>query len=199
MRVLDACAAPGGKAFLLADAVGPKGRVDAVDADAGRLDDLASSRARLGFKQVHVTQRHWIREAFGSRDDDAPYDAVLLDAPCSGLGVIRRHPDVRWARVERDLPGFAARQLKLLEAVAPAVRPGGVLVYAVCTFTAEETHSVVEAFSAGEVARSLGFGAAAPVPELGLGPDLFDGPALRTYPHRHDADAFFAVRLEREA
>jgi len=198
MRILDACAAPGGKSFLLADAVGPTGTIDAVDRDAGRLADMEVSRRRLGFDRIRLHERHWIRDRFGTRPGDEPYDAVLLDAPCSGLGVIRRHPDIRWARVARDLPGFAARQGKLLEALAPAVKPGGALVYAVCTFAPVETHKAVNAFLAGDVARSHGFRVVDGRPHLpGLPDDALDGYALRMYPHRHDADSFYAVRLER--
>jgi len=198
MRVLDACAAPGGKSFLLADAVGPEGLVDAVDLDPRRLADVVASRDRLGFDWIRTHERHWIRERFGSREDDQPYDAVLLDAPCSGLGVIRRHPDIRWARVERDLEGFAARQAKLLESLAPAVKPGGALVYAVCTFTPLETHKVVNAFVASDAGRAHGLRVVDGRPFLpDLPDDALDGYALRMYPHRHDADAFYAVRLER--
>lgn len=198
MRVLDACAAPGGKSFLLADAVGPDGIVDAVDLNPKRLADLSAARDRLGFSQVQVHERHWIRERFGDRPKDEPYDAVLLDAPCSGLGVIRRHPDIRWARVERDLPGFAARQLKLLESLAPAVKPGGAMVYAVCTFAPVETHKAIAAFLKTKVAQDHGYRVVSAKPFLtGLPDDAFDGYALRMYPHRHNADGFYAVRLER--
>ena len=114
---------------------------------------------------------------------DAPlaarYDRVLLDAPCSGLGVLRRHPEGKWRRKPEEVAALAALQARLLDSVAPRVRPGGVLVYSVCTFTREEGEAQVARLTAAR-------------------PDFrVDGEPLRTWPHRHDADAFFAARLVR--
>ena len=195
-RILDACAAPGGKTMYLATRVGPEGYVLATDSDARRLRQVNEASGRIGTEHVATAVRDWVQEPFGAREDDRPFDAVLLDAPCSGLGVIRRHPDVRLARRRSDLARYAERQLALLRALAPAVRPGGRLVYAVCTFTAEETEEVLTAArSEGslddfdrEVAQQL-------LPDLPEGP-MVSG-ALRTLSSRDGSDVFFAVALRR--
>lgn len=190
MRVLDACAAPGGKTAAAALEVGPTGRVVAVDRPGRRLDLLAESIARLGFEHVEVVGRDLLSEPW----EGETFDAVLLDAPCSGLGVIRRHPEIRWTRLPQDCRKQGARQRSLLESVVPAVGKGGALVYSVCTFAPSETDRVVEAFVAAHPEWSV-------VDPRTLVPppheDLLDGSVLRTYPHRHEADAFFGVRMER--
>src|SRR2546428_625272 len=121
------------------------------------------------------------------------FDAVLVDAPCSGLGTLRRHPELRWRRRPEDIPRFAALQQQILAGVAPLVRPRGVLVYAVCTLASEENEQVVGALSAAhprfvvEDVRDHLPPAAAP---------LADGKGfLRTLPHLHGLDGFFAARL----
>jgi len=190
MRVLDACAAPGGKTAAAAFEVGPTGSVIAVDRPGKRLDLLHGTVERLSLTNVAITGLDLLSDAW----DGDTFDAVLLDAPCSGLGVIRRHPEIRWTRLPQDCRKQGARQRSLLDAVLPAVAPGGALVYSVCTFAPDETDRVVDAFVAAKPEwsvidpRTL----ARPIHE-----DLLDGKALRTYPHRHEADAFFGVRLER--
>lgn len=190
--ILDACAAPGGKSFAAAVGVGAEGSVVAVDRSEARLEQLRGGVERLRMSQIQVEQRDLLAEPWSGRT----FDSVLLDAPCSGLGVIRRHPEVRWNREVADLKRQAARQKTLLAAVAPAVRAGGRLVYAVCSFSAEETDAVVASFLRDYPAFRLIPGREA-APDLDTG--LFDGDVLRTYPHRHDADAFFGAVLERSA
>ncbi len=194
MRVLDACAAPGGKTIAAALAVGPEGRVLAVDRSKNRLKLLGESVDRLKIGHVDVQARNLVREPWGSRDDDELFDAVLLDAPCSALGVIRRHPDVRWSRQPRALEQYHTTQSELLRSVAPAVAPNGALVYSVCSFAELETDAVVARFLSEEDAFSLADPRA--VLPSAVEP-LLDGSVLRTYPHRHDMDAFYAARLER--
>lgn len=186
-RVLDACAAPGGKATALAEAV-PDGSVDAVDIHAGRLALVSQAAARLGLSNV----RTFVADA-AALSGFVPaegYAAVLCDAPCSGLGVLRRHPDARWRCGPEQIPELAALQARLLESLARHVAPGGVLVYSVCTFTPEETEGVVVPFLAAH-------------PDFRLDdrrpwPELFDGRGFfRTLPHRHGMDSFFAARLVR--
>jgi len=126
------------------------------------------------------------------------YDRVLADAPCTGLGVLRRNPDARW-RVSADAPArLAGLQSEILDRARTLVRPGGVLVYSVCTFTREETTEVIGGLLAGApdlVVES---------PEAALGEGCRDlvarepvGEVLRTWPHRHGTDGFYAVRLKR--
>jgi 16S rRNA (cytosine967-C5)-methyltransferase len=193
MRVLDACAAPGGKTIAAAQAVGPGGSVVAVDRSKNRLTLLHESLQRLGLDNVQVQPRDLLREPWGEREGDHPFDAVLLDAPCSAVGVIRRHPDVRWSRQPESLVQYGKTQAALLRAVAPAVAPNAALVYSVCSFTQLETDAVVADF----LATDERFRTADPRAVLpSVAHDLLDGDVMRTYPHRHDMDAFFAVRLE---
>jgi len=174
-RLLDACSGVGGKATHLIELAGEGARVDAADVSTRKLDLAADTARRLG----HAAQLRTV--ACDLTDARAPleasYDAVLLDAPCSGLGVLRRHPEAKW-RPRPDLAALAATQARLLDALAPRVRPGGALVYAVCTFTDEEGPSQIARFLAAH-------------------PDFVAETELRTWPHRDDADAFFAARLRR--
>ena len=188
-RVLDACAAPGGKAFAEAQAVGSEGSVLALDSSARRLRQLAASVERLSLDGVEVGERDLLTAPW--TDEEGTFDAVLLDAPCSGLGVLRRHPEIRWNRRPADVAVLARRQRAFLSAVAPAVRPGGRLVYAVCTVTAAETDEVIAWFLAEHPEFTQG---AAPE---SLDASLLDGGALKTDPLQHDLDGFYAVRLDR--
>ncbi len=188
-RVLDACAAPGGKAFAEAVAVGPEGSVLAVDSSARRLLQVEASVERLGLGWVDVAARDLLASPWTV--DEGTFDAVLLDAPCSGLGVLRRHPEIRWNRRPADIATLARRQRGFLEAVALAVRAGGRLVYAVCTLTQGETDDVVAAFLQDHPEFEVG-----PAP-ASLDPSLLDGGALKTDPLHHDLDGFYAVRLDR--
>lgn len=184
-RVLDACAAPGGKTLAAAVEAGPDGRVVAVDRSAGRLGLLRDSVQRLGLTGVEILERDLLAAPWPG----PTFDAVLLDAPCTGLGVLRRHPEIRWSRRPSDPKLQAARQRSMLLRVADAVAPGGTLVYSVCTFSQAETTGVLEDF----LKRRDDFALQAP----DLDPRLLDGCYLRTRPDLHDADAFFAARLVR--
>jgi 16S rRNA (cytosine967-C5)-methyltransferase len=129
-RVLDLCAAPGGKATQL------RGEVTAVEIDAGRARELRENVARLGAANVHVVEA----DATALPPELTGYDRALVDAPCSGLGVLAARPDLRWR--SRPLPEL---QLALLRSAAERVRPGGTIVYSVCTMNADENEAVVEA------------------------------------------------------
>ena len=135
-RILDLCAAPGGKATALAEA--GFGLVVAADLSPARADMIAANSARLGTTALSTvvadgTMPAWREQAF---------DGVLVDAPCSGLGVLRRRPDARWRIKPGDVPRLADLQKRLLEAAIPLVRPGGIIAYSVCTLTAAETAGV---------------------------------------------------------
>jgi 16S rRNA (cytosine967-C5)-methyltransferase len=129
-RVLDLCAAPGGKATQL------RGEVTAVEIDRGRAAELRENVARLGASNVHVVEA----DATALPPELTGYDRALVDAPCSGLGVLAARPDLRWR--SRPLPEL---QLALLRSAAERVRPGGTIVYSVCTMNADENEAVVEA------------------------------------------------------
>ncbi|HEY7728312.1 MAG TPA: 16S rRNA (cytosine(967)-C(5))-methyltransferase RsmB [Candidatus Eisenbacteria bacterium] len=187
-RVLDLCAAPGGKASQIAEQVAPDGRVAAVERHPSRAAALrANLLERLHLAGVDVICADGLKPPFA-----APFDRVLLDAPCSGLGVLRRRADARWRKAESVVAALASMQRPLLEGAAALTRPGGVLVYSVCSLEPEETDQVVSSFLAAhpewtqEDARPY-------LPPAFRG----DGPALRATPARHGTDGVFAARFLR--
>jgi len=181
---LDLAAAPGGKAGHLAERVGEGGRVLAFDTTAAKVGRLRANAERLGLPQLVAA----VGEARSLRLP--PADGVLLDAPCSGLGVLARRPDARWRKQPGDPARLAALQAELLEAAAVHVRPGGLLVYSVCSFEPEETEAVASAFSAQHPEFALESGPAAP--ELRSGPGI-----LYLLPQRHGVDGGFVARWRR--
>jgi 16S rRNA (cytosine967-C5)-methyltransferase len=194
-RALDTCAAPGAKATALAELVGEAGRVVALDRHARRLARLGREARRLGLANVEA-------HVFDASQDLAPvaapgsFDRVLVDAPCSGLGTLRRNPDLRWRARPGDPDALAPAQLALLRRAAAALSPGGALVYSTCTLAPEENEAVVRAFLAETPAFRIAPREAAPE---AVRPLLGDDGFLRTFPHRHGADGFFAARFERRA
>lgn len=196
MRVLDLCASPGGKTAHLADLAERRtAHFLATDASEGKLIRLTQTLERLGLTDVVTTgladplrRSEELRETF---------DLVLVDAPCSGLGTLRRHPEIRWRRTPEDLRALARQQGELLRRGAKMLRPGGTLVYSVCTFTKQETDGVCDAFL-----KELGHRyEPAPAPDT----LPFDAAALeagegrwRTWPHRNGCDAFFVARFRRK-
>ena len=192
-RVLDVCAAPGGKSTAIAERVGPEGRVLALDRHARRLALVARSARRLGLRNIVCSERDATRPITDLNTPTA-FDRVLVDAPCSGLGTLRRHPDARWRVAAGDPDRLAEIQAALLRNAAETVKPGGALVYSTCTVLPEENEWLVEAF----LKRSPEFAIVAShqVPEEVRAVVGADG-ALRCLPHRHTADGFYAARLER--
>ena len=191
-RILDACAAPGGKTTAIAGAMGRPGLLVAADLRPARLRLLRGTLAGLGAAAavVRLDMRRGV--PFGP-----VFDRVLVDAPCSGLGVLRRDPEIRWRRRPGDLPRFAAGQLSMAGHAAGAVRPGGVLVYATCSSEPDEDEEVVAAFLDArpdfEAVSPDRTGPVAP----GLHAVLDDRGRLSTTPFDHGLDAFFAVVLRR--
>ncbi|HEX9188019.1 MAG TPA: transcription antitermination factor NusB [Vicinamibacteria bacterium] len=182
--VLDACAAPGGKALLIADAGGPRTRVVAAEPSRRRVRTLARLRSLWGAENVAVVAADALRPPFARL-----FDVVLLDAPCSGLGTLGRNPDVRWRLGPDDVARHAERQRRLIGSVAPLVRPGGRLVYATCSLEPEENEGVVEPF----LQEHRDFEA----DEARHPAEAFrDGPFVRIEPGA-GGDGFFAVRLRR--
>lgn len=181
--VLDACAGVGGKTTHLAE-LAPGARIDAVEPLAAKLELLRGTAARLGLTNVATHQG-----ALATLPPERRYDRVVVDAPCTGAGVVRRHPEALRRLQPADVTAMAALQAELLTAAAARVRPGGVLVYAVCTITAAEGPDQLTRFLAAHPDFSL------EPPALPVA--FVDGGAVRTWPHRHDADGFFAARLRR--
>ena len=186
-RVLDLCAAPGGKCTHMAERMGDEGEVWAMDRAEGRVLTLEATIKRLGVHAVHVVQGDGRRYPF-----PMPFDRVLVDAPCSGLGVLGRRADARWRKGPEILDEMPPLQLELLAAGGRQARPGGVLVYSVCSFEPEETTDVVERFldqNPGFVLESAS----------GLLPDeaMDDQGFMRVLPHVHGCDGAFAARFRK--
>jgi 16S rRNA (cytosine967-C5)-methyltransferase len=189
-RVFDVCASPGGKTLILDTAVQPDGVVIAGDMRAARVALLRSTLQRAGRGTAVVALDAEQGLPFG-----AVFDRVLLDAPCSGLGTLRRDPDIKWSRTADDLAALAATQLRMIGHAADTVRPGGALIYATCSSEPEENEAVIDEF----LARTPGFA----LGTLAIGRALPDAAAtidrrglLRSSP-AHGLDAFFAALLVR--
>lgn len=196
-RVLDACAAPGGKTTHIAELMGDTGQVVAVDIDGGRMARLRENAARLGLGSITPVEAD-ITEA-GVMDsltaDKQMFDRVLVDAPCSSFGVIRRNPDIKYRHSRAGLAGFQARQLEILRAAARGLKTGGLLVYSTCTTEPEEGPEAVRLF----LKEKPGGCFIIDMPGLPFLEPFYEenGSFLRTYIHRHDMDGFFMARLRR--
>lgn len=194
-QVIDACAAPGGKTAALADLMGDRGAILAADNEPARLRLVDETCRRLGVSCVETIAID-ARRLGVLRPGWA--DRILVDAPCTGLGTLRRRPDARW-RKEAASPGqLASLQGEILAGVLPCLRPGGALIYSTCTIGETENQAVVEALLAAH--PELQPDPIGPyVPEglhTAVGPD---GWWLQTYPQRHGIDGFFVARLRRRA
>jgi 16S rRNA (cytosine967-C5)-methyltransferase len=190
-RVLDVCAAPGGKTILLSGDMRDTGVLAACDVRPRRVALLRGTIGDAGSRHAHAVHV----ATGGPLPFGAVFDRVLVDAPCSGLGTVRRDPDIKWRRREDDLAGLAGRQISLLRRAARTVGPRGRLVYATCSSEPEENENVVDAFLSVEPAfrlidlRVSGQPALAPV--------LDDRGLLRTLPFVHGLEAFFAAAMDR--
>lgn len=183
-RWLDLCAGPGGKAALLGQVAATRNaRVTAVEVQPHRAELTKAACAGLPVEVV---------TADGTAGQWHEYDRVLVDAPCSGLGALRRRPEARWRRQPGDIPELTAVQRRLLTAALEAVRPGGVVLYATCSPHLAETRAVV-----GDIARRTGAQRPDVRPYLPGVPDLGDGPTAQLWPHRHGTDAMFLALLSR--
>ena len=201
--VLDACAAPGGKATHLAELMNNTGRIYAVDRSESRLKLLDDNRSRLRHGSLvcvagDLRDSSWqktIRQSLGIGDGSGRFDRILVDAPCSGLGVLRRHPEGKWRKSSEQFERHHALQLQILKAAALCLRPGGVLVYSTCSTEGEENESVIDQFlqSHAEFRRE----SVAPcLPEAGRDFLTADGD-LCTMGNQDSMDAFYAARLKR--
>lgn len=190
-RVLDACAGGGGKSALIAARLGVQGEVVALDISPRALRRLEAARTRLGLARVKPQLGDARRAGAEWRGQ---FPRVLLDAPCTGLGTIRRRPEIKWRRRPEDLPRAASLQRELLAGVADAVAPGGLLVYSTCSLEPEETDAVTADF----LATHPSFQVEDPGPAFRGRGHFLDGEGyLRSWPHRHGTDGFFVARLRR--
>lgn len=197
MRVLDACAAPGGKTGHLLEQAGGQLEVVAVDIDATRHERIERNLERIGYRAQIMTAdvttpAVWIEAVAGG----AAFDRILVDAPCSATGVIRRHPDIKFLRRPTDIEAFATRQNAMLDALWPLLRPGGRLLYATCSVLQAENQDVIAAFldrhvDAAEVRPLQG-----PVLDA---TDAAPGPGYQLLPGPANTDGFYYALMERAA
>ncbi|NMI00046.1 RsmB/NOP family class I SAM-dependent RNA methyltransferase [Pseudonocardia acidicola] len=186
-RWLDLCAGPGGKAALLGGLVA---------LDGGTLDAVEQAEHRAGLVRRAVDGLPVTVHTADGRDaplPDAAFDRVLVDAPCTGLGALRRRPEARWRRRPEDVAGLAKLQRELLTAALRHVRPGGVVAYVTCSPHLSETRGVVTGVARRRDDVEL-VDARAALPDV---PDLGDGPSVQLWPHRHGTDAMFLTLLRR--
>ncbi|MDH7499385.1 MAG: 16S rRNA (cytosine(967)-C(5))-methyltransferase RsmB [candidate division NC10 bacterium] len=191
-EILDACAGKGGKAALLAQLMENRGRILAVDLNRKALQMLKENARRMGLFIIEPLCAD-VREAEALRGKRFP--RILLDAPCSGLGTLRRHPEIKWRNPLASLPRLRALQLSLLEAGASHLSADGVLLYSTCSPEPEEDEEVIAEFLRSHASlRVEDLSPYLPRPLPGL---ITPQGYLRTFPHRHRTDAFFAARLRR--
>lgn len=186
-RVLDVCAAPGGKSFAAAIEMGDRGHILSCDLHENKLKRIRAGAERLGLSSIETAAadgRKLCPEWAGQ------FDAVLVDAPCSGLGIIRKKPDIRYKKAD-DLFSLPVIQHDILETAAAYVKPGGVLVYSTCTVLPEENGQTADGFLAGhpDFSREM-----FPLPHLGEIPG-----EVILWPHRHGTDGFYICRMRRQA
>lgn len=179
MSVLDCCAAPGGKTYILSETY-PDARVFAVEKNPVRFEKLKENMAGMGLGNVDC-----VNSDIMDLETEAEFDLVLLDAPCTALGTIKRHPEVRWLRTEKDVKENGARQLEILEKVSGFLNAGGRLIYSVCSMENEETTDVVEAFLEKHPEFSL--------VDPSCDDDFIDGQFFRALPYKNDSDGFFGA------
>lgn len=190
-RVLDACAAPGGKAAQLAAALEGRGELLAIDVEARRLAKVDALLRQLGLEAPGVTTRVADASAPDAWWDGRPFDAILLDAPCSATGVIRRQPDIKWHRRADDIPALVATQARLLDALWPLLAPGGRLLYATCSVLRDENERQVAAFLARHPEAI-----ADPLPKAA---GHASGAGRQRLPGEQGMDGFFYARLRKPA
>jgi len=191
-RVLDLCAGFGGKSTHLAQLMANEGEIVAVDDAAWKLESLGENAKRQSVSIISTVARDVLEL---TAHETGTFDRVLLDAPCSGFGALRRKPDIKWRRHPKDPYRFSRMQKQLLQRASTFVKEGGVLVYATCTVFREENEVVVEEFTSENSQFHLEN--AAPFLACCRG-DFTQGAFLRTWPHRHGVDGFFGARWRRE-
>jgi len=192
-EILDACSAPGTKSLFIFQLMKTTGRLVSADINGSRLNLINKEARRLGLDGVEILCHDLTKPIDSGKKEARLFDKILLDAPCSGLGTIRKHPEIKWHRKPEDISQLACMQIQLLQSLAGYLKPGGVMVYSTCTWTKEENEDVV---------RSLlergGFELEDPSEFL---PDsakcLVKDRVFRTLPNRHLIDGFSAFRLRK--
>ncbi|HEY3306556.1 MAG TPA: 16S rRNA (cytosine(967)-C(5))-methyltransferase RsmB [Candidatus Binatia bacterium] len=193
-RILDACAAPGGKTTHLAELMEDRGEVVATDISVRGIEKLRQNIRRLDLKSVRPVQADVSLELTGELA--LPYDRILADLPCSGLGTLRSHPEAKWHREEKDIERLSRLQKKILARLSCYLKPGGFLVYSTCTLIREENEAVVEGFLQRHREFTLE-NAAEFLPESAR--HMVRGNYFLALPHRDGTDGFFAARMRKRA
>ncbi|WP_409341072.1 16S rRNA (cytosine(967)-C(5))-methyltransferase RsmB [Paenibacillus sp. MBLB4367] len=193
MRVLDCCAAPGGKTTHLAEKMGDSGTIVACDLHPHKEQLIREQADRLGLSAIQtiVGDAEKLDGTFAA----GSFDCILLDAPCSGLGVIRRKPDLKWAKAETDIADICGIQHAILESVHNLLKPGGLLVYSTCTIERSENEEMVERFLASHPEFSLEAFPSGALP-VGLAETGRTG-MVQLLPHHYHSDGFFIARLRK--
>jgi 16S rRNA (cytosine967-C5)-methyltransferase len=189
--VLDACASPGGKSLAMRPYLPDGAHLVANDVRARRIALLAATLARVPGTRIPI-----LRSDARFLPFNGTVDTLLVDAPCSGLGTLRREPDVRWRRTAADLPGLVQLQRALLEDALRALSPAGRLIYATCSSEPEENETLVANLLQAHPALRRYDLSQAGLP-ASMTPLLTGDGALRTWPHTHSLDAFYAVVLDK--
>jgi 16S rRNA (cytosine967-C5)-methyltransferase len=197
MRVLDACAAPGGKSGHILERADGKLDLVAVDISPARNELVAQNLERLGYSAQIVSADVQVPAAWINKlDGDASFDRILVDAPCSATGVIRRHPDIKFLRRAEDIPVLAARQGRILDALWPLLKPGGRLLYATCSVLRAENHEVMGDFLRKHPdATEVKFADDCLEKIVAAGP----GPGCQLLPGPANTDGFYYALMERSA
>lgn len=198
MDVLDCCAAPGGKSVHLAELMGDQGRIWANDIHPFKAKLIEDQAARLGLRSITVTTGD--AAELGERFAPGSFDVAVLDAPCSGFGVIRRRPEIKWTKSPEDVAAIAGVQRLLLDAAAELVRPGGVLLYSTCTIERQENEEQISQFlerhSAFRLDPQWPDAVLAPLQRAGVAGGDFSG-MIQLLPDQFGSDGFFIARLRK--
>lgn len=180
-RVLDMCAAPGGKTFLMAQMMNSKQQITACDISRVKTEDMDREAKRLGISNIVIKTAD---ACVFDENYENSFDKVLADVPCSGTGIIRKKPEIKWNRLPQDIPGLAKIQLAILKNAFKYLKVGGELVYSTCSIEKEENEDIIREFLTNEKNASI------------LRYDS-ENEFMRTYPHKDGTDGFFAAKLRK--
>ena len=192
MKILDACAAPGGKTTHLAERMNNQGNIVACDQYVHKVNLIAKHAERLG---IRIIDTHAVD--FRQFSSNQQFDAVLLDAPCSGLGVIRRRPEIKWRKAEQDLQSLLDLQRQLLDVCALYVKPGGVLVYSTCTWEPRENQEQIKQFLRRHQDFMLDPHLSELLPAVVIQKAMHTEGMVQILPHYFQSDGFFIARMVR--
>jgi 16S rRNA (cytosine967-C5)-methyltransferase len=191
-RIFDACAAPGGKSTHMAQKMENRGEIYALDLSKGKLDFIEETCQRLGIKIVKTTKGDAVKSL--PIPQGVKFDRILADAPCSGFGTLRRNPDLKWRRGEKDIQRLSELQFSILSNLSAYVKEGGILVYSTCTVFHEENEDVVEKFLGGHPEFKIDR-IDKVIPEKWL--SLIQNGYFKTFPPKNEMDGFFVARLRK--